>query len=109
MRSILFLWCCLAAASLCAEEGDTALGYGSSLGGEVPNNAVVLPQAPAVNVPNAVRPVIVLPHTLVVPLPESSTQSQCRSKLGKPTTGPPKQGKGSPNTIKTRPIDPIVY
>ncbi|MEZ0317703.1 MAG: hypothetical protein ACAH10_12490, partial [Methylophilaceae bacterium] len=42
-------------------EDESALGYSSALGGDVPNNAVTLPQSAPVTIPNGVRPVIVLP------------------------------------------------
>ncbi|MEZ0316837.1 MAG: hypothetical protein ACAH10_08070, partial [Methylophilaceae bacterium] len=111
---------------------ESALGYSSALGGDVPNNAVTLPQSAPVTIPNGVRPVIVLPpeslqpHTLLVPLPGETTPPvvlrrnsiealpgihpavpQSTIKNGKPAPGQPDKGKGS--TIKTTPLDPIVY
>jgi len=115
-----------------AADDESALGYSSALGGDVPNNAVTLPQSAPVTIPNGVRPVIVLPpeslqpHTLLVPLPNETTPPVVLRrnsvealpgihpavplstiKNGKPAPAQSDKGKGS--TIKTTPLDPIVY
>lgn len=122
----------LTTSGVMAADDDSALGYSSALGGEVPNNAVTLPQSAPVNIPNGVRPVIVLPpeslqpHTLLAPLPNETTPPVVLRrnsvealpgihpavplstiKNGKPAPAQSDKGKGS--TLKTTPLDPIVY
>lgn len=106
-----------------AEDSDAGLGYSSGLGGDVPNSAVVLPQAPAANVPRGVRPVIVLPpeslqpHTLVVPLPgEQAPPVILRrdSIEAVPVIQPPLPASkvapaGTKPSTKTKPLAPVVY
>lgn len=111
-----------------ADDADTALGNASGLSGAVENNAVTLPKQPAVNVPNGVRPIIILPpeayqpHTLVVPLANEksppvilrrdSTEVLQNNQPALPRSTI-RQGnevnKGVGEHIKTKPLAPVVY
>ncbi|HEY3300890.1 MAG TPA: hypothetical protein VGJ90_08980 [Methylophilaceae bacterium] len=111
-----------------ADDADTALGNASGLSGTVENNAVTLPKQPAVNVPNGVRPIIILPpeeyqpHTLVVPLANEksppvilrrdSTETLQNNQPALPKNVIHQQngaGKEVGERIKTKPLAPVVY
>lgn len=135
MRFIAQYACGLLLISIYSWAGATGdgLGYSDGLSGDTPNNAVVLPQSPPVNVPNGVRPVIILPpesiqpHTLVVPLPgeeappvvlrRDSIQVVPNMQPALPSSKVPKSKQSDPNsksnsknkTGNSKPLDPIVY
>lgn len=127
--SKLFLLLGLSAAqAVLAADADTGLGNASGLSGTVENNAVTLPKQPTVNIPNGVRPIIILPpeeyqpHTLVVPLANEKSPpvilrrdsmevlQNNQPALPKNTIRQHRQADdGVGESVKTKPLAPVVY
>lgn len=128
LSNLFVLFVLLCANLALADDTETALGNASGLYGEIENHAVTLPKQPTVNVPNGVRPIIVLPpqeyqpHTLVVPLANEKSPPVILRRdstevlqinqpaLPKNTIQTPNEiGGGAGERIKTKPLPPVVY
>lgn len=128
VSKLLLLFGFLAAGVAMADDADTALGNASGLSLGVENNAVTLPKQPTVNVPNGVRPIIILPpeeyqpHTLVVPLANEksppvilrrdSTEVLQNNQPALPRNSIRQHHEvddGVGESVKTKPLAPIVY
>ena len=128
VSKLLLLFGFLAASAAMADDADTALGNASGLSLGVENNAVTLPKQPTVNVPNGVRPIIILPpeeyqpHTLIVPLANEksppvilrrdSTEVLQNNQPALPRNTIRQHQEvddGVGESVKTKPLAPIVY